>query len=258
LAVRLLEVKPDVIFNALHGTYGEDGCVQGLLEVTGIPYTHSGVMASAIAMNKQMTKMILEHHGILFPAGRVAKKNEILAGDLLPRPFVVKPVADGSSVGVVIVTEDSPAHISAEQLPAACDKFLVEQYIPGRELSVAVLEGEALGVVELRPKDGFYNYENKYKDGKTEHLLPAPVPEGVYQGVMKIAALAHRILECRGITRSDFRYNEKGNGRLYMLEINTQPGFTPLSLAPEMAKHAGISFDMLVKRLVESAQCDHS
>lgn len=257
LANVLSKVKPDVVFNALHGAYGEDGCVQGLLEVMGIPYTHSGVKASAIAMDKEISKKLLEQYGVLFPAGRVASRAEVLSGDVLPRPYVVKPVSEGSSVGVVVMFEDSPKKIDEALLPKNCDRFLVEQYIPGKELSVAVMDGDALGVIELRPKDGFYDYKNKYLDGKTTHLMPAPVPENIYQSLMKIAAMAHRILGCRGITRSDFRYDEAGTGRVYMLELNTHPGFTPLSLAPEIAKHVGFSFDDLVKRLVEHARCDH-
>ncbi len=254
----LADLKPDVVFNALHGTYGEDGCIQGLLEIMHIPYTHSGVRASALAMDKQVTKSFLEHHNILFAKGKVVSRKQVLAGDVFPRPYVVKPVDEGSSVGVVVMFEGGPKKVDESLLPKHCERFLVEQYIPGRELSVAVMDGEALGVIELKPKSGFYDYENKYMDGKTIHLMPAPVDEGVYQGAMKIAALAHNALGCRGITRSDFRYDDEGTGRLYMLEINTHPGFTPLSLAPEIAKYVGISFDDLVKRLVESARCDHS
>ena len=257
LAQKLSEIKPDVVFNALHGTYGEDGCVQGLLEVMNIPYTHSGVKASAIAMDKEITKRLLGQYGVLFPAGKVVSRDEVLKRDVLPRPYIVKPVAEGSSVGVVLMQVGDAEKVDTKKLPEHCHRFLVEQYIPGRELSVAVMEGDALGVIELQPKDGFYDYENKYLDGKTTHLMPAPVPDNIYKGAMKIASMCHRILGCRGTTRSDFRYDDKGSGRLYMLEINTHPGFTPLSLAPEIAKYVGISFDELVKRLVESARCDH-
>ena len=257
LAQTLSDIKPDSVFNALHGTYGEDGCVQGLLEVMNVPYTHSGVKASAIAMDKEITKRLLGQYGVLFPAGKVVTREEVLKRDVLPRPYIVKPVAEGSSVGVVLMQAGDAEKVDAKKLPEHCERFLVEQYIPGRELSVAVMEGDALGVIELQPKDGFYDYENKYSDGKTTHLMPAPVPDNIYQAAMKIASMCHRILECRGMTRTDFRYDDKGSGRLYMLEINTHPGFTPLSLAPEIAKYVGITFDELVKRLVESARCDH-
>lgn len=258
IASVLNELKPDVVFNALHGTYGEDGCIQGLLEILGIPYTHSGVAASAIAMDKQTTKELLQQHGILFPPGQVVSRREVLAGDVLPRPYIVKPVDEGSSVGVILMEKDGPKRVDEKMLPEKTKRFLVEKYIPGRELSVAVLDGKALGVIELRPKSGFYDYENKYSDGKTDHLMPAPVDEGIYKGAMKIAASAHNILGCRGVTRSDFRYDDQNSGKLYLLEINTHPGFTPLSLAPEIAKYTGIAFDELVKRLVETARCDHS
>lgn len=253
----LKQLKPDVAFIALHGTYGEDGCIQGLLEVMGIPYTHSGVQASAIAMDKVMTIAVLEQYSVLFPKGMTADRETVLAGNLMPCPYVIKPAADGSSVGVMMVTKDSGKLTSDELLPKTCERFLVEQYIPGMELSCAVLDGKPLGVIELKPKSGFYDYTNKYTDNKTEHVMPAPLPEAVYQHIMETAALAHEKLGCHGISRSDFRYDVEGDGKAYMLEINTHPGLTPLSLAPEMAKYSGIPFEELVRRLVESARCDH-
>jgi D-alanine-D-alanine ligase len=263
VAERLTELKPDVAFIALHGTYGEDGCIQGLLEVLGIPYTHSGVRASAIGMDKEVTKQLLSQHGIPFPQGKVVDRDELLevyamGEDIMPRPFVIKPVAEGSSVGVHIVKHgDNESITSKDWKPGT--RLLVEQYIPGHELSVAVIGDEALGVIELSPKQGFYTYEAKYTEGKTDHLMPAPVPEAIYQQAMDDALKAHQALGCRGVSRSDFRYNDTSHGEagLFMLEINTHPGFTPLSLVPEIAAYKGITFPELVDRLIKEARCDH-
>lgn len=260
VAQRLAELKPDVVFNALHGNYGEDGCIQGLLEIMGIPYTHSGVLASSIAMDKPMAKRVFESVGLACPLGMSMTLGELKQGDPMRRPFVVKPAREGSSVGVYIVTEEDnrPLSIILEAESHTKDHesriYLVEQYIPGREVTVAVLDDVALGVTELRPKSGFYDYENKYTDGKTEHLCPAPLPEAAYQEVMAMALTAHRALGCRGLSRADFRYNDLLNKpKFYLLEVNTQPGMTALSLSPELAAHAGISFRELVKQLIEGA-----
>lgn len=262
IAGQLAKIKPDAVFNALHGRWGEDGCVQGLLELMKIPYTHSGVLASAVAMDKPMAKKMFEAAGLRCPKGMVVTRAGMLKGDPLPRPFVVKPANEGSSVGVHIVTAEDNRSLAlimdvSEHQPADTNEpsYLVEEYIPGRELTAAVLSGKALGVTELRPKSGFYDYENKYTGGKTDHLCPAPIPDGIYKKIMDISLTAHRVLGCRGLTRSDFRWDEsKGETGLYILEINTQPGMTALSLSPELAAHAGISFNELVRLLVEDAR----
>lgn len=259
IARKLAELKPDVVFNALHGNYGEDGCVQGMLELMKIPYTHSGVLASALAMDKPMAKRIFEAAGLTCPKGVTLTMAELLkGGDPMLRPFVVKPASEGSSVGVYIVTESDnrPLAVILEKDSADLGRhFLVEQYIPGREVTVAVLNDKPLGVTELRPHSGFYDYTNKYTDGKTEHLCPAPLPPDKYREVMEMALVAHRALGCRGLTRSDFRYDDTvpHKGKFYLLELNTQPGMTALSLSPELAAYAGISFNALVRALVESA-----
>jgi D-alanine-D-alanine ligase len=260
LAAALEELKPDAVFNALHGQYGEDGCVQGVLELLGIPYTHSGVLASALAMDKPQAKKIFEAEGLRCAEGGVFTRAELCADDPMPRPYVVKPLNEGSSVGVRIVQpgEAIPA-FSEANWPFERDVVLVERYIPGREIQVAVLDGEALGVIEIRPQSGFYDYEAKYTAGKAAHLMPAPLPEAEYAEVCRMAEQAHRALGCRGLTRSDFRYNDQdlGEGLFYILETNTQPGMTPLSLAPEIAAHRGMSFGALVERLIASATTDH-
>ncbi len=257
VALKLAEIKPDVVYNALHGTYGEDGCLQGLLEIMSIPYTHSGVMASAIAMDKQQAKHVFEAVGIQCCEGFEATNIEILNGTVdkkIARPYVIKPVAEGSSVGVHIMLPGSNQILSAEDL-GKTTRFLVEKFIPGKELSVAVMDSGPLGVIELKPMDGFYDYTNKYTDGKTLHLLPAEIPADIYEKAMHNAYLAHKTLGCRGISRSDFRYDQEGDGKIYMLEINTHPGFTPLSLVPEIAGYKGISFKDLVQYLIDGAKC---
>lgn len=255
VAQELINAKPDVVFNALHGTYGEDGCIQGMLEIMGIPYTHSGVMASSIAMNKQQAKYIFEDAGILSPKGQVLTREQILNGEIpFKKPYVIKPVAEGSSVGVHIVKkgDKAPDKKSLEKYK----EFLVEEYIPGKELSVAVLDDKPLGVIEIRPKDEFYDYKHKYTVGQSEHIMPAEVSKKIYKQAMETAFKAHKAIGCRGLSRCDFRYDYEGDGKLYLLEINTHPGLTPLSLAPEMAAYAGISFEQLVKYLVENAKCE--
>jgi len=251
-----LTPRPDVVFNALHGRYGEDGCVQGVLEILDIPYTHSGVRASAIAMDKPTAKRLFAAEGIRCPEGVVLPLDQ--AHTAMAAPYVVKPAAEGSSVGVIIVREgDNAAPVELNGWTFGGD-VLIERYVPGRELTVGVMDDRALAVTELRPRQGFYNYEAKYTEGKTEHLLPAPVPEAVAQQAMDWALAAHRALGCRGATRCDFRYDDTADGTagLYLLEINTQPGLTPLSLLPEQAAHIGIDFPALCAWMVEAAQCD--
>ena len=251
----------DVVFNALHGHFGEDGCVQGALELLGQRYTHSGVLASAMAMNKPLAKQLFVAAGLTTPSGRVVHRDEFAKGDPLPRPYVIKPPAEGSSVGVRIVRErDNLPPLTAEGWKFG-EYVLVEPFIAGRELTVGVLgngQGErALTVTELRPKVGFYDYEAKYTDGRTEHLVPAPVHKTALEQAMAAAVTAHRTLGCRSVTRCDFRYDDtKGDdiNKLYLLEINTQPGMTPLSLAPEQAKWAGISWPQLMTWMVDNAR----
>ena len=255
--IRALDPRPDVVFNALHGRYGEDGCIQGLLNILDIPYTHSGVLASAIAMDKPMTRTVLSAHGIRFADGRVVSRAEVLAGDVMQRPYVIKPINEGSSVGVRIVRPGDNSPFDAESWPFG-DEVLVERFIPGRELTVGVMGDGALGVTEIRPRQGFYDYAAKYTEGKAEHLLPAPIVPEKIEEAKATAVAAHRALGCRGVSRADFRYDDTAGepGTLYLLEVNTQPGMTPLSLVPEQAVAAGISYDELVGWLVENAACD--
>lgn len=254
IAADLMRIKPDVVFNALHGRFGEDGCIQGLLELVGIPYTHSGVLASSIAMDKPMAKRVFSAAGLRCPHGMVVSREVMIKGDPMPRPYVAKPSNEGSSVGVKLLFEADNFFFTAENWPYG-ENVLVEEYIPGREITVAVLNGKAIGVTEIRPLAGFYDYANKYTDGKTEHLCPAPLTAAQASEVMAMAETAHEALGCRGLSRSDFRFDEsKAGGTFYILEINTQPGMTPLSLSPEIAAHAGISFENLVKMLVEDAR----
>jgi len=256
--VKVLQSKPDVVFNALHGHWGEDGCVQGLLELLKLPYTHSGVMASSLAMNKQMAKQIAATVGIASPDGVVMELSELRHGDPMPRPFVVKPVAEGSSVGVQIIKEgDNRPAVWSEDW-AFGKKVLVEEYIPGRELTVAVMGDRPLTVTEIQPKIAFYDYEAKYTDGQADHILPADIPAAITQQAKAAALAAHRALDCRGVSRSDFRYDDSKTspGRLVYLETNTQPGMTALSLVPEQAAHLGISFPELCGWMVEQARCD--
>ncbi|SMF71021.1 D-alanine-D-alanine ligase [Tistlia consotensis] len=258
--VAALTPRPDVVLNALHGRWGEDGCVQGLLNLLDIPYTHSGVLASALAMDKPTAKRVFEAAGLRCPGGEVLHRSLVEAGDPMPRPYVVKPIDEGSSVGVTIVQPgDNKPAIHDGAWPYG-DAVLVEPYIPGRELTVAVMGDRALAVTELRPKQGFYSYEAKYTEGKTEHLVPAPVPQAIYDQAMDEAVAAHRALGCRGVSRADFRYDDRPGqgeaGGLYLLEVNTQPGMTPLSLVPEQAAHLGISFPELIGWMLEQAACD--
>ena len=257
--IQALTPAPDAVFNALHGRWGEDGCVQGLLELLHIPYSHSGVMASALAMDKEMAKRVFRAVGLRCAESVVATRAQIQAADVLPRPYVVKPVAEGSSVGVRIVQEgDNEPPLGAEATSGPEVALMVERYIPGRELTTAVMGDRALAVTELKPEQGFYDYEAKYTEGKTVHEIPAQVPEPIYAEALETALKAHQALDCRGVTRADFRYDdtEGGSGQLFLLEINTQPGMTPLSLVPEQAAHLGISFPELCAWMVENATCE--
>lgn len=258
VAQKLAEAAPDVVFNALHGTPGEDGTVQGLLDLMGLKYTHSGLATSVLAIDKQLTKTLLKDTGVRVPEGKVVSSASIFEADPLQRPYVLKPVNEGSSVGVAIVTEGgnygSPIGRDVEGPWQHFDHLLAEAFIPGRELTVAVIGDEALAVTELKPTRGFYDYDAKYTDGLTTHVCPAEVPEDIAKAAMDMALTAHRVLGCRGCSRSDFRWDDRqGVEGLYFLEVNTQPGMTPLSLVPEQARHRGISYEELVGRIVEAA-----
>jgi D-alanine-D-alanine ligase len=250
-------LRPDVVFNALHGHFGEDGRVQGLLDHLAIPYTHSGVLASAVAMDKPMAKRVFASAGLRCPEGVETTLERLLADPPLAPPFVVKPAAEGSSVGVAIVLDDDLRPLTDRNDADPCCRLLVERYVPGRELTCAVLGDEPLAVTEICPNDGFYDYRAKYREGFASHLVPAPLSLDLYDQVMAAALLAHRVLGCRGVSRADFRLDpSQGPAGLYLLEVNTQPGMTPLSLVPEQAAYRGISFSDLVVRLVEWARCD--
>lgn len=260
IAETLRALAPDVAFNALHGRYGEDGTIQGVLEFLRIPYTHSGVMASALAMNKHQTKIMLKAAGIPVTDHVLAERAEIARAHVMAPPYVIKPVADGSSVGVFIVKAEQshpPQEILREDWKGG-EQLMVERYIPGRELTCAVMGDVALGVTEIVTDLTFYNYEAKYAHGGSRHVLPAPISPNIYDKVQKMALKAHLALGCRGITRTDFRFNDQAGpeGELVCLEINTQPGMTPTSLAPEQAAHAGHSFEDLVAWMVEDASCN--
>ncbi len=258
VALRLSEAKPDLVFNALHGTPGEDGTVQGMLDLMGLPYTHSGLTTSVITIDKELTKQQLVPHGIRMPEGTMVESESLYEADPIPRPYVLKPVNEGSSVGVAIIKErdnhGTPIHRDANGPWKTFDRLLAEPFIRGRELTVAVLGDRALCVTELVPTGGFYDYEAKYTDGLTTHICPADIPQDVADSAMKMSLDAHRLLGCKGTSRSDFRWDdEKGEAGLYLLEVNTQPGMTPLSLVPEQARHVGMSYAELVQAIVDEA-----
>lgn len=258
IPMKIAEARPDIVFNALHGVPGEDGTVQGMMDLMGVKYTHSGLATSVIAIDKQLTKQTLVPHGIPMPGGQVVESETLFERDPLPRPYVVKPVNEGSSVGVAIVTEEgnygSPIDRDVEGPWQHFDALLAEPYIRGRELTTAVLGDEALLVTELRPKSGFYDFDAKYTDGMTEHVCPADIPDDVAEQCKAIALRAHRLLGCKGASRSDFRWDDtQGVEGLFLLEVNTQPGMTPLSLVPEQAAKLGIDYAELVERIVEEA-----
>ena len=256
---QLHEADPDVIFNALHGEWGEDGRVQGVLDLFGAPYTHSGVMASALAMDKHRSKAVLRDVGITVPKGALVPRLSAAKDHPMSAPYVVKPNAQGSSVGVYIIKDaaDAPADMASNE--AMGDLVLVEEFIPGRELTVAVMNGKALAVTEIIPNTEWYDYEAKYADGGSHHVVPAKIPDEVTQICKTWALLAHETLGCRGVTRSDFRFNDINDdltdivNKIVMLEVNTQPGMTPVSLAPEQASYAGLSFIQLCRWIVEDA-----
>jgi D-alanine-D-alanine ligase len=258
VAARLAEAKPDIVFNALHGTPGEDGSVQGMLDLMGLKYTHSGMVTSVIAIDKVLTKQALVPHGIPMPGGRIVKSAEIFERDPLQRPYVLKPVNEGSSVGVAIVTDDgnygNPIGRDVAGPWQEFEELLAEPYVRGRELTTAILGGRALGVTELKPKSGWYDYDAKYTDGMTEHVFPAQIPDAIAEACKRLALEAHHLLGCKGASRSDFRWDdERGEDGLFLLEVNTQPGMTPLSLVPEQAKHLGISYPELVQMIIDEA-----
>ncbi len=257
----LARLRPDVAFNALHGPDGEGGTIQGLLEVLRIPYTHSGVLASAVAMNKQVAKTLMAAAGIPLARGFVAHRRDIANAHPMEPPYVVKPVSEGSSYGVIIVREDRshpPQELTREDW-AYGDLMLVEKYVAGRELTCAVMGDKALGVIDIQPQaGGFYDFDAKYAKGGSIHVLPAQIKPNIYQQVQELALTAHQALGCRGVSRADFRYDDRpgGTGELVVLEVNTQPGMTETSLVPELAAHAGYSFGELVTWMVEDASCD--
>lgn len=253
LALRLVEARPDAVFNALHGRWGEDGCVQGVLEWLGIPYTHSGVLASALAMDKARAKAVYAAAGLPIVASVLASREEVSTGHVMAPPYVVKPNNEGSSVGVYIVREGANAPRLAESMP---ETVMVEAYAPGRELTVAVMGDRALAVTDIITS-GWYDYDAKYKTGGSRHVVPAELPAEISQACLDYALSAHRALGCRGLSRTDLRWDEeKGLGGLILLETNTQPGMTPTSLAPEQAAHCGISFPDLCRWIVEDASCN--
>ncbi len=262
VAARIAEAAPDVVFNALHGVPGEDGTVQGMLDLMGVPYTHSGLATSVIAIDKELTKNALVPHGVPMPGGRIVDSASLHDKDPLARPYVLKPVNEGSSVGVAIVTETSnygnPIRRDAAGPWQEFAQLLAEPYIRGRELTVAVLDEadgpRALAVTELVPKSGFYDFDAKYTEGMTEHVCPAQLPERIEELCKGYAVQAHTLLGCRGCSRTDFRWDdEQGEAGLFVLETNTQPGMTPLSLVPEQAKYCGMSYEDLVEALVAEA-----
>lgn len=266
VAQKLAEAAPDVVFNALHGAPGEDGSVQGMMDLMGLTYTHSGMVTSVIAIDKELTKQALVPHGVPMPGGRMVDSEELYERDPLPRPYVLKPVNEGSSVGVAIVTAEgnygNPISREARGPWQEFDRLLAEPYIRGRELTTAVIGGprtgeRALLVTELRPKSGFYDFDSKYTDGLTEHICPAEIPDEITQACKDLALRAHRLLGCKGTSRSDFRWDDtQGVEGLFLLETNTQPGMTPLSLVPEQARACGMDYPELVEAIIAEALVD--
>ena len=255
IATVIANINPDVVFNALHGTFGEDGTIPALLDIMQIKYTHSGLLGSAIAFNKEKTRAIMTSNGIKMAKAKIIARNEAINEDPMPRPYVIKPISEGSSVGVKIVFEKDNFSFSEYEW-GKYDKVIVEEYIKGREIQVAVVDNKAIGAIEIVPKGKFYDYTTKYTDGFAKHLMPAPMNEKTYQKFLQIAQKAHDLLGLRTISRSDFRYDESlGNGEgIYFLEINSHPGFTPLSLVPEIAAYYGISYAQIVEMLIKDAR----
>jgi D-alanine-D-alanine ligase len=260
VAETLADLNPDVAFNALHGPFGEDGAIQGLLEILNIPYTHSGVMASALAMNKDRAKVVMAAAGVPVAKHVLTTREEASKAHVMDPPYVIKPVAEGSSFGVLIVSADMehpPQELFRSDWPYG-DDLMAERFVAGRELTCAVMGDVALGVIDIVPQgQEFYDYDAKYADGGSEHILPAEIPSDVYARIQSYSLAAHKALGCRGVTRADFRFDDMpmGTGELICLEVNTQPGMTPTSLVPEMAAHAGHSFEELVSWMVEDASC---
>nr|WP_263618985.1 D-alanine--D-alanine ligase [Ruegeria profundi] len=254
LYARLSEIKPDVVFNALHGRWGEDGCVQGVLEWMRIPYTHSGVLASALAMDKQRSKDVFRSAGLPIADSVILPKADVMADHVMKPPYVVKPNNEGSSVGIYLVMEgtNTPPQLS-DDMP---DHVMVEQYVAGRELTVTVMGDRALTVTEIMT-DGWYDYDAKYKPGGSWHVLPAEIPSDIFELCLDYAMRAHKVLGCKGVSRTDYRWDDtKGRDGLFLLETNTQPGMTPTSLVPEQAEFCGLSFGQLCAWMVEDASCD--
>jgi D-alanine-D-alanine ligase len=257
----LARLRPDVAVNALHGPFGEDGCIQGVLEILGIAYTHSGVLASALAMNKPKAKDVMKAAGVPVPEGLLVDRFVAAKAHAMAPPYVVKPPNEGSSLGVLIVAEDAthpPQELFSAEWPYG-DTVMVERYVAGRELTCAILGEEALGVIEVITGERWYDYDAKYRQGGSRHVLPAEISPNIYQRVRMLALDAHRALGCRGVSRADFRYDERldgAEGGLFCLEVNTQPGMTATSLVPEMAAHAGMDFRALVRWMVEDASCN--
>ncbi len=255
--IAALDPRPDAVFNALHGRFGEDGAIQGVLDWLGIPYTHSGVRASALAMDKEAAKAVFAAAGLPVARGRVVGMDELEAADPLPLPYVVKPVNEGSSVGVEILRDGDNRRAALARAWRFGRTAMVEEYVPGRELTVGVMGDRALAVTEIAPTAGFYDYESKYADGGSRHAVPAQVHPEAYARAMEVGLAAHRALGCRGASRADLRYDDTAGepGRLVLLEVNTQPGLTPTSLLPEQAAHLGIAFPQLCAWMVEQAEC---
>jgi D-alanine-D-alanine ligase len=253
IASILAQIKPDIVFNALHGSYGEDGSLPGLLEIMGIAYTHSGVAASAIAMDKIISKALFRYHNIKTIPDMIVHKDDNIKCDPMERPYVIKPINEGSSVGVHLIFQEDDFDFKDYKFDYG-DRVMIEKYIPGREIQVAILENKAIGAIEIIPKGRFYDYEAKYTDGMATHLMPAPLTEKAHNKVLDLAKRAHDAIGCKGISRVDFRYDEEGDGEFYILEVNTHPGMTPLSLVPEIANYYGVNFAQFVESLIKEAQ----
>lgn len=252
IAKVLEEVNPDLVFNCLHGTHGEDGCLSGMLEIMDIPYTHSGVVASAIGMDKYLSKKFFLYYGLDCPEFVLLNKTSSnLDKEPFERPFVIKPIDEGSSVGVKIIKKDDKFDLKNVQFPSN-GKLLMEKYIKGREIQIAIINGKAIGAIEIKPRNEFYDYEAKYTDGKAEHLMPAPISQELTKKAFRVAEVAYQAIGCRGVARLDTIYSEEDN-KFYVLEINTHPGMTSLSLVPEIAKHYGISFEQLLQHIIDDA-----
>lgn len=260
VAKDLEAIKPDVVFNALHGQYGEDGAIQGLLDILNIPYTHSGIMASAVCMDKVLTRKICDLYGVKSPDFAILKKGENEENNRkisqIGKPFVIKPISEGSSVGVEVILAENNFEIEKYSWQFG-DEIIIEKYIAGSEIQVAVMDGRALGAIEIRPKKLFYDYECKYTAGMTDYIMPAEISADKYEQVLQLATKCHNSVGCRGVSRVDFILNNKngGDNNFYLLEVNTHPGFTATSLVPKIAKHVGISFEEIVEFLVKTARC---